>query len=92
MQGTLLLTVRAPAQLAVEPPAAMSPPVADWLAALLTDPTRSPLWKLSVLTVTGSCCFFSPGQCVAMLEGFDKSTQVGEEERPPLGTPHARHL
>ncbi len=77
-QGTLQLTVKAPAVLALEPPAPLTPLVARWLAVLLAEPTVSPLWKLSVVQAAGSVCFFTPGQCLALLAGFDRDTQNAE--------------
>eukprot|EP00198_Chlamydomonas_reinhardtii_P001211 XP_001690546.1 predicted protein [Chlamydomonas reinhardtii] len=68
-EGRLELTVRAPAQLAVEAPAPLSAAVVEWLAGLMADPAASPLWKLAV--AAGACCYFTPGQCVALLSGFD---------------------
>ncbi|GIL94432.1 hypothetical protein Vretimale_623 [Volvox reticuliferus] len=77
-EGTLQLTVKAPAVLALQPPAPLTPMVAQWLASLLVDPTVSPLWKLSVIQAAGSVCFFTPGQCLALLAGFDRDTQSAE--------------
>ncbi|PNW77510.1 hypothetical protein CHLRE_10g439750v5 [Chlamydomonas reinhardtii] len=70
-EGRLELTVRAPAQLAVEAPAPLSAAVVEWLAGLMADPAASPLWKLAVVQAAGACCYFTPGQCVALLSGFD---------------------
>ncbi|GLI64025.1 hypothetical protein VaNZ11_007186 [Volvox africanus] len=77
-EGTLQLQVKAPAVLALQPPAPLTPMVAQWLASLLVDPTVSPLWKLSVIQAAGSVCFFTPGQCLALLAGFDRDTQSAE--------------
>ncbi|KAG2432898.1 hypothetical protein HXX76_008629 [Chlamydomonas incerta] len=70
-EGRLELTVRAPAQLAVEPPAPLSAAVVEWLAGLMADPAASPLWKLAVVQAAGAGCYFTPGQCGALLGGFD---------------------
>ncbi|GFR42396.1 hypothetical protein Agub_g3268, partial [Astrephomene gubernaculifera] len=77
-EGSLLMTVKAPALLATEPPAPLSPLVALWLAGLLGDSVASPLWKLAVVQAAGSVCFFTPWQCVALLAGFDRTTQGAE--------------
>ncbi|KAG2448830.1 hypothetical protein HYH02_006181, partial [Chlamydomonas schloesseri] len=70
-EGRLELTVRASAQLAVEEPAPLSAAVVEWLAGLMADPAASPLWKLAVVQAAGAGCYFTPGQCVALLSGFD---------------------
>ncbi|KAG2501181.1 hypothetical protein HYH03_000996 [Edaphochlamys debaryana] len=77
-EGSLQLTVKAPAQLALEPPAALSHLVAQWLCGLLADPQTSPLWKLSVVQAAGGVCFFTPGQCTSLLAGFDRDTESTE--------------
>lgn len=70
--------MKAPAVLALEAPLPLSPLVACWLVSLLGDPTASPLWKLSVIQAAGSVCLFTPGQCLALLSGFDRDTQATE--------------
>ncbi|EFJ52507.1 hypothetical protein VOLCADRAFT_86673, partial [Volvox carteri f. nagariensis] len=77
-EGTLQLTVKAPAVLALEAPLPLTPRVAEWLASLVGNLTASPLWKLSVIQAAGSVCFFTPGQCLALLAGFDRDTQATE--------------